>query len=68
MMARKKPGTNANGEVVLFDVIYEDGTQLSNRRLQRQSSAGSTATSRRSTPSRPRTARSDSSPAGAAAR
>ena len=32
-MARKKPGTNANGEVVLFDVIYEDGTQLSNRRV-----------------------------------
>jgi hypothetical protein len=33
MMARKKPGTKANGEVVLFDVIYEDGTQLSNRRV-----------------------------------
>ena len=32
-MARKKPGTNASGEMVLFDVIYEDGTQLSNRRV-----------------------------------
>lgn len=32
-MARKKPGTNANGGVVLFDVIYEDGTQISNRRV-----------------------------------
>ena len=32
-MAGKKPGTNASGEIVLFDVIYEDGTQLSNRRV-----------------------------------
>jgi len=32
-MARKKPGTNAGSEFVLFDVIYEDGTQLSNRRV-----------------------------------
>jgi hypothetical protein len=32
-MARKRPGTNANDEVVLFDVIYDDGTQLSNRRV-----------------------------------
>jgi hypothetical protein len=32
-MARKRPGTNASGEVVLFDVLYEDGTQLSNRRV-----------------------------------
>lgn len=32
-MARKKPGTNAIGEFVLFDVIYEDGTRLSNRRV-----------------------------------
>ncbi len=32
-MARKKPGTNAGSEFILFDVIYEDGTQLSNRRV-----------------------------------
>ena len=32
-MAGKKPGTNASGDTVLFDVIYEDGTQLSNRRV-----------------------------------
>lgn len=32
-MARKKPGTNAGAEFVLFDVTYEDGTQLSNRRV-----------------------------------
>jgi hypothetical protein len=32
-MAGKKPGTNASGEIVLFDVTYEDGTQLSNRRV-----------------------------------
>jgi hypothetical protein len=32
-MAHKRPGTNANGEVVLFDVTYEDGSQLSNRRV-----------------------------------
>ena len=31
-MARK-PGTRTVGEFVLFDVIYEDGTQLSNRRV-----------------------------------
>jgi hypothetical protein len=28
-----KPGTRATGEFVLFDVIYEDGTQRSNRRV-----------------------------------
>ena len=32
-MSRKKPGTNAGAEFVLFDVTYEDGTQLSNRRV-----------------------------------
>ena len=32
-MAGKKPGTNASGDIVLFDVIYEDGTQRSNRRV-----------------------------------
>lgn len=31
-MARK-PGTRSGGEFVLFDVIYEDGTQRSNRRV-----------------------------------
>ena len=31
-MARK-PGTRSVGEFVLFDVIYEDGTQKSNRRV-----------------------------------
>ncbi|MCC6887489.1 MAG: hypothetical protein IT536_03050 [Hyphomicrobiales bacterium] len=31
-MARK-PGTRAVGEYVLFDVVYEDGTQRSNRRV-----------------------------------
>lgn len=31
-MARK-PGTRAGGEFVLFDVIYEDGTQRSNRKV-----------------------------------
>ncbi len=31
-MARK-PGTRAGGEFVMFDVIYEDGTQRSNRRV-----------------------------------
>ena len=28
-----KPGTRAVGEFVLFDVLYEDGTQRSNRRV-----------------------------------
>ena len=31
-MARK-PGTRSVGEYVLFDVLYEDGTQRSNRRV-----------------------------------
>jgi hypothetical protein len=31
-MARK-PKANAKAEFVLFDVIYEDGTQSSNRRV-----------------------------------
>ena len=31
-MARK-PGTRTAGDFVLFDVIYEDGSQRSNRRV-----------------------------------
>ena len=31
-MARK-PGTRTVGEFALFDVVYEDGTQRSNRRV-----------------------------------
>lgn len=31
-MARK-PGTRMNGEFVLFDVFYEDGTVRSNRKV-----------------------------------
>ena len=31
-MARK-PGTRAGAEFVLFDVVYEDGSQRSNRRV-----------------------------------
>jgi hypothetical protein len=29
----KKPGTNPKSEFVFFDVIYEDGSQRSNRRV-----------------------------------
>ena len=29
----KKPGSNPKGEFVFFDVIYEDGSQRSNRRV-----------------------------------
>ena len=29
----KKPGTNPKKEFVFFDVIYEDGSQRSNRRV-----------------------------------
>ncbi|MGC2076335.1 MAG: hypothetical protein WA728_09960, partial [Xanthobacteraceae bacterium] len=29
----KNPGTNTNQEDVYFDVIYEDGSQRSNRRV-----------------------------------
>ena len=31
-MARK-PGSKSSGEFALFDVIYEDGTQRSNRKV-----------------------------------
>ncbi len=33
-MARK-PGSKASGELVLFDVFYEDDTQRSNRKVPR---------------------------------
>jgi hypothetical protein len=29
----KKPGTNPKGEFVFFDVVYDDGSQRSNRRV-----------------------------------
>jgi len=29
----KKPGTNPKGEYAFFDVLYEDGSQRSNRRV-----------------------------------
>ena len=29
----KKPGTKPKGEFVFFDVVYEDGSQRSNRRV-----------------------------------
>src|SRR5262249_61776096 len=29
----KKPGTNPKGEFAFFNVVYEDGTQRSNRRV-----------------------------------
>jgi hypothetical protein len=29
----KKPGSNNKGEWVFFDVVYEDGSQRSNRRV-----------------------------------
>jgi hypothetical protein len=29
----KKPGTNPKGEFVFFDVVYEDGSRRSNRRV-----------------------------------
>jgi hypothetical protein len=32
-MPRKKPGNAGNAEFVLFDVLYEDGTRSSNRRV-----------------------------------
>jgi hypothetical protein len=38
-MARK-PGTRAGAEFVLFDVLYEDGSQRSNRRVPSSVLAG----------------------------
>jgi hypothetical protein len=38
-MARK-PGTRAGAEFVLFDVLYEDGSQRSNRRVPTSVLAG----------------------------
>ena len=36
----KKPGTNPKGEFVFFDVVYEDGSQRSNRRVPAELLAG----------------------------
>ncbi len=36
----KKPGTNPKGEFVFFDVLYEDGSQRSNRRVPAELLAG----------------------------
>jgi hypothetical protein len=38
-MARK-PGSRSVGDYVLFDVVYEDGTQRSNRRVPAASLGG----------------------------
>jgi hypothetical protein len=38
-MARK-PGSRTVGEFVLFDVVYEDGTQRSNRRVPMEALSG----------------------------
>jgi hypothetical protein len=35
-----KPGSRSGGEFVLFDVIYEDGTQRSNRRVPTEALGG----------------------------
>ena len=32
-MPRKKPGNAGNADFVLFDVLYEDGSRSSNRRV-----------------------------------
>ncbi len=36
----KKPGSNPKGEYAFFDVIYEDGSQRSNRRVPAELVAG----------------------------
>ena len=36
----KRPGTNPKGEFVFFDVVYEDGSQRSNRRVPAELVAG----------------------------
>jgi hypothetical protein len=36
----KKPGTNPKGEFAFFDVVYEDGSQRSNRRVPAELLAG----------------------------
>ena len=62
-MARK-PGTRAGGEFVMFDVIYEDGTQRSNRRVPADALGGLDGDEPANVPSsRRRTARSPNSPA-----
>ena len=35
----KKPGSSPKGEFVFFDVVYEDGSQHSNRRVPRRGEA-----------------------------
>ena len=36
----KKPGTNPKGEFAFFDVVYEDGSQRSNRRVPNEMLGG----------------------------
>jgi hypothetical protein len=37
----KRPGSNPKGEFVFFDVVYEDGSQRSNRRVPAELLGGS---------------------------
>jgi len=61
-MARK-PGTKSVGEYVLFDVVYEDGTQRSNRRVPGAALGGLDGDEPAKASSKRRTARSPRNPA-----
>ena len=39
-MARKKSSSKAGGDFVLFDVLYEDGSRSSNRRVPSEELGG----------------------------
>ena len=59
----KKPGTNPKGEFVFFDVVYEDGSQRSNR-SRPTFSTGWKRTSPRAVSSSSKIARLPKNPAG----
>ena len=54
----QKPGTNPKGEFVFFDVVYEDGSQRSNRRVPAELLGGLEKDEPRSASSSSRTVKS----------
>ena len=59
----KKPGTNPKGEFAFFNVVYEDDSVRSNRRVPNEILGGPRATNRPAATSWSRIARSPKNPA-----
>ena len=59
----KKPGTNPKGEFAFFNIVYEDDSQRSNRRVPSELLGGLDGDEPRAATSWSRTARSPRNPA-----